>query len=53
MVTIEAQLPKPVFKQAKSTNKKSGQEFLVKLCSIVKPNADAPRKKVTIVLDNY
>ena len=38
---------------AKSTNKESVIEFLMKLNSIVNPNAAAPRKKVTIVLDNH
>ena len=38
---------------AKSTNKESVLEFLMKLNSIVNPNLNLPRKKVTVVLDNH
>ncbi len=50
---IGAMLPKPVFTLAKSTNKESVLEFLMKLNSVVNPNAALPRKKIAIVLDNH
>lgn len=50
---IGSMLSKPVFSLANSTCKQSVLDFLMKLNSIVNPNPAAPKKKVTIVLDNH
>jgi len=50
---IGAQLPRPVFSLAQSTNKESVLDFFMKLNTVVNPNMNLPRKKVVIVLDNH